>query len=51
MRRIFALRDNFTAYDAASVTLAEAVGAVLFTADDRLARTAREHTDVEPVHV
>lgn len=35
--RIWALRDNLTAYDAAYVALAEAVGAPLLTTDARLA--------------
>lgn len=36
--RIFALRENFSAYDSAYVGLAEALGAALLTADGRLAR-------------
>jgi predicted nucleic acid-binding protein len=42
--RIWELRDNMSAYDAASVALAEAMtddGAELVTADARLARAAR----------
>ncbi len=35
--RIWALRNNLTAYDAAYVALAEALGAVLLTRDKRLA--------------
>lgn len=37
-RRIWALRDNLTAYDAAYVALAELLGASLLTADAKLAR-------------
>lgn len=37
MRRAFDLRDNVTAYDACYVALAEALDAVLVTADARLA--------------
>lgn len=36
--RIWALRDNLTAYDAAYVSLAEALEATLLTRDERLAR-------------
>lgn len=36
--RIWALRDNLTAYDAAYVSLAEVLGAPLLTTDSRLAR-------------
>lgn len=39
--RMFALRDNFSAYDATYVALAEALGAALLTADTRLARAVR----------
>ena len=35
--RIWELRHNFTAYDAAYIALAEALDAVLYTADDKLA--------------
>jgi predicted nucleic acid-binding protein len=47
--RVWALRQNFSAYDATYVALAEVIaedGAPLVTADDRLARAARAHTDV-----
>lgn len=43
--RIWELRDNVTAYDAAYVALAESLGATLVTADGRLARGATEHGD------
>jgi predicted nucleic acid-binding protein len=38
LSRIWALRDNLTAYDATYVALAEALGCNLMTADGRLAR-------------
>jgi predicted nucleic acid-binding protein len=38
--RVWALRDNLTAYDAVYVALAEALGATLLTCDGRLARAA-----------
>jgi predicted nucleic acid-binding protein len=47
--RVWALRENFSAYDAVYVALAEAVSegsATLLTADARLARAARAHGDV-----
>ncbi len=47
--RIWQLRENFSAYDASYVALAEGVGddpVPLLTADRRLARAANEHTDV-----
>lgn len=36
--RVWALRDNMTAYDAVYVALAEALDAILLTCDGRLAR-------------
>jgi predicted nucleic acid-binding protein len=48
--RIWELRHNFTAYDAAYVALAEMLtddGVPLLTTDARFARAARKHTDVE----
>jgi len=47
--RIWELRENFSAYDATYIALAEAIaddGAALLTADARLARAADAHTDV-----
>ena len=45
-RRAFALRDNFSAYDAAYVALAESLQAPLATRDLRLARAADGLVDV-----
>ena len=44
--RILELRENLTAYDAAYVALAERLGAMLLTADDRLRRAVATHTRV-----
>ena len=46
LRRILGLRENFSAYDAAYVALAEQIGGELLTADDRLANAARAHTSI-----
>ncbi|MGH7090797.1 MAG: type II toxin-antitoxin system VapC family toxin [Stellaceae bacterium] len=45
--RIWELRNNFTAYDAAYVALAEALGATLVTRDRRLASAAGHHARIE----
>ena len=45
--RIWELRNNFSAYDAAYVALAELLGAPLLTRDRRLAAAAQEHASVE----
>lgn len=45
--RIWQLRQNFTAYDAAYVCLAELLGATLVTTDARLASSAGKLVDVE----
>lgn len=47
LARIWALRGNLTAYDAAYVALAEALGAVLITRDTRLGRVPGLHATVE----
>ncbi len=47
--RIWALRDNLTAYDAAYVALAEALDAPLLTRDRRLAGAAGHGARVEVV--
>src|SRR5262244_3848600 len=36
--RIWELRHNFTAYDAAYIALAEATGSILYTSDEKLRR-------------
>jgi predicted nucleic acid-binding protein len=46
LNRIWELRHNLTAYDAAYVTLAEATGAPLVTADRRLAETPGHRAEV-----
>ena len=49
MPRIWQLRENFSAYDAGYVALAEALAdepVPLLTADARLARAVAEHCDV-----
>lgn len=45
--RVWALRNNFTAYDAVYVALAEVLEATLLTHDRRLAAAARQHVSVE----
>lgn len=47
--RIWDLRDNLTAYDAAYVALGEALGAPLLTRDRRLAAAAGQHVGIELV--
>ena len=50
--RVWQLRENFSAYDAAYVALAEAVAeepVPLLTADARLARAIEDHSDVPVV--
>ena len=47
--RIWELRDNLTAYDAAYVALAEGLRAPLLTCDERLARVTGPRTAIEVV--
>ena len=47
MRRIWDLRDNLGAYDAAYVALAESIDTVLLTGDERLARAPGVQCGVE----
>lgn len=47
LHRMLSLRDNFTAYDAAYVALAERLDGRLVTGDRALARTVRLHLDLE----
>ncbi len=49
VERVWSLRENFTAYDATYVALAEAIGTRLVTTDERLARAAASHTNVDVV--
>ncbi len=44
--RIWALKENITAYDAAYVALAETLDVPLITGDRRLAKAAGVHTDI-----
>jgi predicted nucleic acid-binding protein len=48
---MLALRDNFSAYDATYVALAERLDAILVTGDAPLARAVRAHLDLEVVGV
>jgi predicted nucleic acid-binding protein len=41
MSRIWEIRNNFTAYDAAYIALAEETGAVLYTCDEKLGKGHR----------
>ncbi len=45
--RMWQLRDNVTAYDAAFLALAEALGVPLVTCDGRLARSSGHRAQVE----
>lgn len=47
LQRMWTLRQNLSAYDAAYVTLAEGLDATLFTRDARLARSAGHHARIE----
>jgi predicted nucleic acid-binding protein len=46
-RRVLSLRHNLSAYDAAYVALAEALGCPLLTRDDRLARASGHAAGIE----
>jgi predicted nucleic acid-binding protein len=45
--RIWELRSNMTAYDAAYVAVAETIGAPLLTTDKRLASTSNHSAEIE----
>lgn len=47
--RVLGLRENFSAYDATYVSLAERLGASLITADGGLARAARSILELEVI--
>ena len=47
--RMFDLRDNMTAYDAAYISLAEGLGATLITCDAKLAKAPGHRATVELV--
>ena len=49
VQRIWELRDRSSAYDGAYVAIAEALGAPLLTADERLARAAQGICEVQLV--
>ena len=49
LSRMWQLRDNLTAYDAAYVALAEGLGAPLMTRDGRLANAAGHTADVRVI--
>ena len=49
MPRVWELRENLTAYDAAYVALAEALECVLVTHDERLASAPGARVEVEMV--
>jgi predicted nucleic acid-binding protein len=49
LSRVLGLKENFSAYDAIYVALAESLGAELLTADAALAEAARQHSHVVTV--
>jgi predicted nucleic acid-binding protein len=49
IRRVWELKDNVTAYDAAYVALAEALRAPLVTCDARLAKASGIHATVDVI--
>ncbi len=46
LTRVWTLRNNFTAYDAVYVALAEALNAQFLTRDQRLAAAVRRHVGI-----
>jgi len=44
--RIWELRHNFTAYDAAYIALAEETNSVLYTSDEKLAKGHRARVEL-----
>jgi len=46
LARMWELRHNFTAYDAAYIALAEAMNAVLYTSDEKLCRGHRAQIEL-----
>jgi predicted nucleic acid-binding protein len=49
LRRIWELRNNFTAYDAVYVALAEVLEATLITCDGKLALSPGHHANIEVI--
>ena len=49
LERIWELRQNFTAYDAAYVALAEALGATLVTCDARMSASPGHHARIDVI--
>lgn len=49
LERSWLLRHNFTAYDAAYVALAEALGTSIVTADAHLARAVHDHSTARAI--
>jgi predicted nucleic acid-binding protein len=47
--RVMTLRENFSAYDATYVALAERLGAALLTGDLALGRAVRRHTELRVI--
>ena len=45
--RVWELRDNLTAYDAAYIALGEALGCPVLTADGRMGKASGAHCEVE----